>query len=498
VGELISELRKRGISLLLFTHPLDGHDFSVQQRMRLGWDDPTDHYKKWNDFINDVYAELTERYGKVVTAIGFDSEFGQSGSAEWKDKLDLLRLRKTILSRAPNLALFALAGPNDTCEFGLKEVFDPSWHDPWKSRPENDWNSETWPCYRRFAAIVQGRHWATITGPEGGMARLNGDQLFRYTVLQAGAATEGPGVAWAVSPYPDGTWENNAREAFARMQEHIAPIAESLRSVYSSASWPTLEGTTLSILPHGIVATRKTDDTVEYVHVLNPPKGRTLALPSPVDGKKFISASILRNGHSVRLRQDESTVHLTLDETDQWESLDTVLKLTVAVDHFQPRNLALHKRVFASSSDEGALDRRANFGRIRLVDGERTVLPKPKPWSTGNSGWSSLSGPADREEWVAVDLGETMPVATVVLYPCNEGAGFPTDYELQLSLDTKCWETVTVRTDTAPPVKPIIISFPSKKARYIRFAGRRLRPNLNAQEDSRMQLVEMEVRGPGN
>ena len=53
---------------------------------------------------------------------GFDSEFGLSGNTDFAGKLDLPRLRETILSRAPNLQLYVLAAPNETCEFGHREV----------------------------------------------------------------------------------------------------------------------------------------------------------------------------------------------------------------------------------------------------------------------------------------------------------------------------------------------------------------------------------------
>ena len=281
------------VAVIPFTHPLDGHDFSKEQQERLGWNDPAGGYRRWNDFVNDVYAELTDRYGKDLMAIGFDSEFSisntKNGKANW-----------TGIACARRFS----HGSNETCELGMKELWRPSWFEPWMTRPEDDYNVETWPAYRRCIGIVQGHHWATITPPSGGQARLTAEQMYRYTVLQAGTATEGPGVSWAASPYTDGLWEKDVREAFAKLASYMAPVSESLRDVYASRSYPINEGSTLTGLPHGVVGTRKTDDTVEYLHVLNPPTGRTLALPTPADGERFTTAALLADGAAVELKQD--------------------------------------------------------------------------------------------------------------------------------------------------------------------------------------------------
>ncbi len=260
----------------MFTHPLDGYDYSKEQQKLLGWNDPTDGYKKWNDFVNDIYAELAERYGNEIMGMGFDSEFGLSSNKKWNGKLDLKRLRGTILSKAPNLQLYGLAAPNDTCDFGHKEIWRANWHDPWNTKKEDDYNIGNWPAYRKVISVVIPNHWATITPPNKGMTHLNAEQIYRYTVLQSAVATEGPGSAWAASSYPNGSWENNVREAFARVATYMKPVRESLTKVYPSTSYPTPEGAMISRLPFGVVATKAPDDSIEYIHVLNPPNGEEL------------------------------------------------------------------------------------------------------------------------------------------------------------------------------------------------------------------------------
>jgi len=157
---MIAAFKARNIKVYLFTHPLDGRDYSADQQALLGFNDPSGNYQKWNDFINDVHAEIVERYGNDIVGIGMDSEFSMSGDSRWAGKLDLPRLRATILSRRAGLSLSALACPNDTCELGIKEVWRPSWGrirlvdgqcnalaapTAW-SVPIDGWTSQTFPA----------------------------------------------------------------------------------------------------------------------------------------------------------------------------------------------------------------------------------------------------------------------------------------------------------------------------------------------------------------
>ena len=500
INEFNAQLANRGIRLILFTHPLDGHDFTPDQKKRLGWDDPADHYRRWNDFINDVYADIANRYGDEIAGMGFDSEFSLSGDERWKGKLDLPRLRQTLKAHHPGLRLIALAGPNDTCEMGMKEVWRPSWLDPWASRHEDDYDVESWPAYRRMVAVVEGFHWATIRPPAGGLARLNGDQLFRYTVLQAGTATEGPGVAWAASPYTDGTWEHGVHDAFTTLAGHVAPVAESLRNVYPSTAYPAAEGSRILDLDHGIVATRSTNSRFEYVHVLNPPADRVLNLPPPADGKQFTSAARLADGHLVGLAQDSNGIHLTLEKVDTWDKLDTVIKLVVDPASIAPRNLAFHKPVFCSSSVEIGINLadRSDWGQIRLVDGQTHVVARAVPWSCGNAGWSSASLPTDHREFVGVDLGEIDRISSVCLHPRddgeNAGYGFPLDLVIQTSPDREIWKTVETKTDVPLPRRKQLYPVEAQ-ARYVRILATHLRRNPHDANRYAFQLVELEVFG---
>ena len=501
IGEQIAAFKARGIKTYLFTHPLDGHDYSPEQQALLGFNDPTNGYRKWNDFVNDVHAEIVERYGDDIVGIGFDSEFGMSSDPRWAGKLDLPRLRATILSRRPDLSLMALAGPNDTCELGLKEVWRPSWLDPWNSRPETDYNIETWPAYRRVAAIVQGFHWATITPPEGGLARLTGRQMFRFSVLQAAAGTDGPGVQWAASPYVDGSWENGVAGAFADLGARVQAVRESLRGVRPSPAYPVNEGVFLSNLPNGIAATRSLDRKVEYLHVLNPPAGRTFALPLPADGVQYLAARLLSGGSSLNLQQDASGLSLTLPAGADWDEADTVICLDIDPASLPAANFALDRQVTASDSvEDGGLGVRVPWGLRNLVDGITSARPSPASWSVANHGWSSKTTSSNRPVWLQVDLGSGFLLDTIRLHPRNDaaniGMGFPVDFRILISDDGTNWNVVADITGQPLPNAAQTYPFAASVARYVRVEATNLRSNPADGGRYAMQFAELEAFGP--
>ena len=68
----------------------------------------------------------------------------------------------------------------------------------------------------------------------------------------------------------------------------------------------------------------------EYIHVLKAPKDKTVILPVPEDDKLFQSATLLRNGKHVALKQSGKWVDLTMPDDESWDVFDRVIQLTVA------------------------------------------------------------------------------------------------------------------------------------------------------------------------
>jgi hypothetical protein len=180
-----------------------------------------------------------------------------------------------------------------------------------------------------------------------------------------------------------------------RVGELIKPVERSIKNTYPSTSWRTASGTRIADLAWG-VATRATDDKVEYLHILKPPanSSTTLKLPAPADGKKFAKAVLLENARPVSLKQDADGLTLTLPAGSSWDKLNTVIALQVAPDS-PPQNLALWKDCRASSHSENAKH------PAMAADGK------------AYSSWASDS--QDAAPWLAIDLGAPCSVQRMEL-----------------------------------------------------------------------------------
>lgn len=148
-------------------------------------------------------------------------------------------------------------------------------------------------------------------------------------------------------------------------------------------------------------------------------------------------------------------------------------------------NRARGKIVYASSSHEACPAGNA-------VDGELGNF-----WSTAG---------AEQPAWITVDLGESMPVEMVLLYPRNGGDkvgyAFPVDFSIQVSDDNQKWTTVVTKTDYActdkksdadkktPADTAQYFPLPSAvNARYVKIEATKFK------DEKQMQFTEIEVFG---
>ena len=339
--DLIKACKARGIKVLLYTHPRDGHDLVEADQIKTGWGsgkkDGADpdwsqfDFKKWNDFINEVYGELLERCGKDIVGLYLDEG---SGAGDSYRVVDYPRLRQTIKSQSPNLLMMQNNYGNlYTCDIGNKEVF---YSGDFASPDGDRWTAMIEP----ISIVVGSIFWAatpqgTITpanpNPKVGFNKFipyTPEAMFRYTVLQAAVNTDGGGTLWAAGPYPGGGWESTVKERMTALGRLVEPVAESIKQTYPSTSY-TPASKNISALVWG-VATKSADGRHEYLHVLRPPtNSATLKLPPPADGKCFTKATLLPGGRKATLKQDAAGLTLTLPKGVTWDKLDTVIRLQV-------------------------------------------------------------------------------------------------------------------------------------------------------------------------
>ncbi len=315
VGEIADALAAKGIALVIYAHPNDGHDFPPEEQVKVGYvtydkADPKP-IPVFNDFINEVYAELAERYSKKPNVLGFwwDSWIQQG------NRIDVKRLRETVRAKFSDGVVISNNGA--ACiDFYCHELNTPQTSDNidlFLARKENQ------------ATTFQGGWWRG-DAKGSGKSKFSAETLFRFTVLNAGAGAPG-GICWSTSPLADGkTWGTDGEplQTLVKVGNYLKPIRESVCGVAPSKNWLLPAGTTFSKAP-AYVATRSLDGKKEFVHVLKPPAGKSIELAKPVDS--FRSAHLLVSGHPVNMEQASAGLVLTLGAEDAWDPLDTVIVL---------------------------------------------------------------------------------------------------------------------------------------------------------------------------
>jgi hypothetical protein len=498
IGELIKELKPTGIKLFLYIHPSDGHDMTKEDQELLGWNESTNipparawapgKFVKWNNFMNEVFDEMCGRYGKDVSGYWVDGGW---------ERIDKTRLQRTVWKHNPK-AEFVSGMDNAGWCHQFNQMIPP---DPGHGIPAaTPSNADTWPCFSNNVNLLQGGCWWST----GGSAKVSPVDMLRYTVLQAGANTEGGGTGWAADPYTDGTWEPNVKEYFVMLGQLMKPIEESIKNTHPSDSWITPQGARIATLPQGMVATKSADGAYEYVHVLRAPTGQdektkeryvgSLQLPPPADFKKFTKAVLLRSGRAARLTQDPKGVRIDVPG-DAWDPIDTVIKLTGEAGY---GILSKGKTVTMSGPETPGWSLRS------AVDGNK------------DSGWSSEAAKQGESPWVMIDLENVVGISRVHLYPRvldkTVGHNFPVDFEVAISNDgqtfTKAlsladYQVASVRKEAEDLALSAVgqkssADYPQyfvmpggSSGRYLKITGKKLK------DENRMQFMEIEVLGSG-
>lgn len=296
--DVIKAMKAKNIRVMFYVHPSDGHDFTKEDQDRVGWNDGPP-YKRYNDFINEYFAELVERYGKDVSGYFMDGGVP-------KKIVDGPRLRETILSRQPGAWLIQNGGMNHAVnDYGAYETLDPPY-------PGANW---------AVNKPITGEWWALTNS-----VILCPELAYRYTILQASLKDrQGGGVGWSFGPHPGGKWELGVHSFCERIGALVAKAGPSLFGSRPSKAYVTLNRQPLIGLDH--VATESLDGKKTYLHQFLPPKCNELTLPAPEDGRKFTSAHLLTNHHKVGLQQTENSLKLTLRRHDRWDDVDTIIVL---------------------------------------------------------------------------------------------------------------------------------------------------------------------------
>jgi hypothetical protein len=300
IADLIRTLRAKNIRLILYIHPSDGHDFCRADQDRVGWNDAPP-YTRWNDFMNEVVAELVDRYGKDVSGYYVDGGL--------PPQIDPPRLRKTIIERQPKAWLIQNSGLNRDCvDYGSREGCDL----------QPPFSATTWQ-----AACVISKNW--LAEPDGKVS-VRPEFAYQYAILQSAVSgRQGGGLACAFGPYLGGKWEPGIRDFTKSLGSLVDKAGPSLFDTRPSTAYVTKEGQALKGLPYA--ATESRDGKKTYLHVFLPPQDHVLKLPAPADGRKFSTAKLLAGSGEVAMAQTDTALQLTLTPADRWDDVDTIIVL---------------------------------------------------------------------------------------------------------------------------------------------------------------------------
>jgi len=350
IAELADALKTEGIDLFLYTHPNNLHDFTSADKAKFDYKqmgDTTFNFSKWNDYLSEMYSEISKRYKGKIKGFWVDEGLETVSNEHF---VDYKRLRETIAAVDPSLILiqnYWHSGPGKgkyLCDTGMKEFqIHTKWLKGfWQCGLAADRNDgSNWPS---FGYSSLGYVQENIISKENPPVLLKARDIFRYTVYQSASNSEGLGACWCANPVrglnTGDIWESGVRKTLSDVGQLIKPVSRSIFKTKPSTSWPAKvdvnpdkpfekAGDLGSVT---FVAMQSNDGKQEFIHLLNPSKSqintKTLTIPAPADDKKFIGAKLVKDNTILIFNQNpEGLITLTLPKGTEWDSDDTAIEM---------------------------------------------------------------------------------------------------------------------------------------------------------------------------
>jgi len=283
IGELAAACREAGIKLFFYYSQLDWHSLDYYPRGQTGRTAGRPDSGDWNayiDYMNAQLSELLTQYGDVG-GIWFDGMWDRP-QAPW-------RLDETyaLIHRLQPAALVGSNHHQDPLPGEDFQMFE-------KDLPGGNsagWNTAAISSLPLETAETINTAWGyNITDRNF----KSSDDLLRYLINAAGRDAN---FLLNVGPMPNGVIQTEFRDRLAAMGDWLDRYG---RTIYGTRGGP---------IPAGDwgVSTSTGDDV--FVHVLDWPES-VLALPW--EGGAIRSASLFRNGQSVRFEQKDGALILWL------------------------------------------------------------------------------------------------------------------------------------------------------------------------------------------
>lgn len=352
IMDLYNALKEYDIDLHLYTHPVDGHDFTKEDQELTGWNDcggsASGSHEKWNQFQNELYDELCKRYAGKIKGIWFDGMF-QHSNQHWDTIIEQDRFRETLTAYDKGLILIANTATSrnnvngwgavdylcwETASADSKDGFDFVSLNP----AAKDDDAKTWPATTTQVAITA-REYGWWTGGKELDTQFTKENYFLYTVAQACASSSG-GIAWSGGCFPgdlqDNAYNGNLFEGdfYGKLStmysDYLKPIEESVKNTNAGKAYPLKQGEWLGKKEWG-ASTESADGKYVYLHVVNQPQENFLQIGIPEDGSLFSTQAQILNFDgtttNIELERLEDGYKIVLPDGVTWNSLDTVIKL---------------------------------------------------------------------------------------------------------------------------------------------------------------------------
>ena len=343
IAELIAELSIYDIDLYLYTHPADGGpDFTTEDKLLTGWDDSTDNYAVWNQYVNELYYELCERYGDGIKGLWFDGEYNHVPAGDAQN-----RLRETCLSFNPAMILTANLAFKEGTVYETP-VYDGADYFCWEIPEGYNFVTDRKISRHQSAAVIANAGWWTQHPNTKTFDNLpTAEEIFKYLVAMSSISTEG-GFLASTGFYPlregevlDDYFMRGIGDVLRKLNaDYISPLKATIFNTNDSTAYPTIENITVSDLLWG-VANESKDGKYIYLHVLNAPAGNTLTLPKTADGTILKGNAVIMNYDgtetSVVIVKTADGYSITLPEGVEWNEVDTVIKAERLEIEFAPK-----------------------------------------------------------------------------------------------------------------------------------------------------------------
>ena len=334
IGEIIDALNAKGVKVIIYTHPRDGHDFDPAERVATGWGEGqrtvggadsqanplTFNNERWNAYITELYTELADRYAHKIYGFYTDGAGPHDGSDPSMENnfqiVNYLKIRDIMKSRNPEIVM-------------IQNYFGYLFSDDF-AMPEGYFGFETdvlKSCIEKLPAAEKSLAICPFDGnwlPAKPLDSTNDDSfppienMIKFVLFNA-SCTIGGGTVYATAPYCEGNvWEHGVIEYLKSVGNKVNQYKKSVFDAKVSKSYPTISGETLESLDYKFFMTSD-DDKYEYLHIM---KGTdTVTLENSLDGATLENPVSLTKGLKV-----ESFDGKTLTLSGSFDEIDSVIR----------------------------------------------------------------------------------------------------------------------------------------------------------------------------